>query len=164
MLPAVNIFHAQYCTEGFTPVLLVEDNWRFLFMELVYINIFFKFPMWAVHDMKSKISGNPLLSSFFDGCNNKKSSSPSLFPTHITRFCSFVLAQMNLHQILIFCMLTQISSNPPQKIMSHMKMFKIFPLTWLTTYCIHKFLGVTQGRSCSFCLQLTLGFVYCMPE
>ena len=35
MIPEVISFHVQDCTEGFTPIFLVEDNLRLLFTELV---------------------------------------------------------------------------------------------------------------------------------
>ena len=40
MLPAVNSFHAQDCTEDFTPMVLVKDNWWFLLLEIVHEHYF----------------------------------------------------------------------------------------------------------------------------
>ena len=52
----------------------------------------------------------------------------------------------------------------PPKIMGHVVMFPIFPLTWLMTDCVHVVLLISRSRNCPFQLRLTLGFVNRMPK
>ena len=40
MLPAVNSFYAQYCTEDATPMVPVKDHWLFVLSELVHEHCF----------------------------------------------------------------------------------------------------------------------------
>ena len=39
---------------------------------IFFVKMVFKFPMYAVYDLKTKISGNYLILPFSDGCNNKQ--------------------------------------------------------------------------------------------
>ena len=69
ILTVVFHFHFTEFCEYFTPMLLVEENWRILSTELVG-NMVFKFPMYAIYNFNFKRFGNSLSFALSYGCNN----------------------------------------------------------------------------------------------
>ena len=73
ILPAVIHFHGTDGCEDFTPIFFVEGNQLIPFSELID-NMVFKWPMYAVNDLKANIFGGFLLFPFSNGCNNQQNN------------------------------------------------------------------------------------------